>query len=109
MNQGAFLMRGLEKVRAEFSLTARDPRSRPWRSSHAFQEAIGAISARNARKAPTRTLSRPPARGGAAYANLKSAETKLDKWTSLRVIESVAPSLITTSDPSWAIELESAA
>ena len=32
-------------------------KNRRWRSSHAFQEALGAISARNARKAPTRALS----------------------------------------------------
>jgi hypothetical protein len=45
----------------------------------------------------------------AAYTNLKSAEPRLDKRTSLSVIESIAPSRITTSDPTCDIELESAA
>jgi hypothetical protein len=37
--------------------------------------------------------------GAAPYPNLKSAETRLDKLTWLSVIESVASSLIMTSDP----------
>jgi hypothetical protein len=44
-----------------------------------------------------------------AYPNLKSAETRLNKLTWLSVIESVAPSPITTSDPTCDIALVSAA
>src|SRR6202023_2299755 len=61
MHQGAFLMRGLEKVRAEFSLTALVYNLRRVLnilSMDKMMAAIGAISVRNARKAPTRTLSR---------------------------------------------------
>ena len=48
-------------------------------------------------------------RGGAAYPNLKSAETRLDRLTWLSVIESVASSLIMTSDPARDIACVSAA
>ena len=52
---------------------------------------------------------RPASDRGRSYANLKSAEARLDRLTSLSVIEFVAPSLITTSDPTCDIALESAA
>jgi hypothetical protein len=45
----------------------------------------------------------------AAYTNLKSALARLDRLTSASVTEFVAPSLITTSDPTCDIALEIAA
>ncbi len=68
----------------------------------------GALHQQGAHVSPKRAWPSPAGRGR-SYPNLKSAETRLDKLTWLSAIESVASSLIMTSDPACDIALVSAA